>query len=127
METVTVIKPNLSTPPSASGGLGVSVEDCPSMADTAPGGKLYREPDNQSSEERDQARKKVKAKADSARTKWSGEKADISGIVESGPFGGVEPDGTTAPLSPLPTSPAEVADDAMAGDKTADAATTVPG
>ena len=95
----------------------VSTEDCPSMADVE-GGKLYREQENQSSEERDRVRKKAKARADDARTKWS-ETSDNSNAVETGSFGdGVGADGAISPVD------ASMLD---AGDKTAEPAATLPG
>ena len=96
----------------------VSAEDCPSMGDVK-GGKVHRERESQSSEERAHVRKKAKATADAARSKWL-EIADNSSILETGTFGdGIGPGGTTSPD----------ADTNMldAGDKTADPAAALPG
>jgi hypothetical protein len=76
MDECIVIKPEpiLSPPKAESGGTtGVSsaaIVDPSAMADTAIGGKLYREPDQSASaDERDHARKKAKSKSGAAKDK----------------------------------------------------------
>jgi hypothetical protein len=125
MENVSVIKPNLSSPIDAGGHPGAAAEVCPSMADTTPGGKLFRDPEN-SSEERERSRKKVKARTDSVRAAWAETTDDAT--VETLTFGGAENGGAAAPLELEPTSPAQ-SDDEMGkdGDKTAKSPTAVPG
>ena len=127
MDACTVIKPepNLSPPKAESGGTtGVSaaaVVDPSVMADTAIGGKLYREPDQSASaDERDHARKKAKSKSGAAKEKWAETTDDDAILEETDNFGG----DAAASLDIVPTSPAPSDDGA---DKIAKAPTSVPG
>ena len=127
MENVSVIKPNLST---TAGGLpgvpGASAEACPTMADTVPG-KLFRDPEN-SSEERERSRKKVKARTDTVRATWAKTTDDLSTAVTFDFGGEANGDATVSSVVEL-TSPAasDGEDDPMAGEKTAKPPTSESG